>query len=428
MKKALFFLGVILMLSMTLKNASAQSTGWSSSNLPDGSPVLDMEVHDNQLAALGMRGLWFSGNSGDTWVKIPTPFTDDGYSAVDFDQFGNIFVAANHFNYWLVMKTSNYGASWQIIDSMNHGYVMDIYLLNSKIFAVGGLGTSTTGYTGLTRSSSNQGVTWQNNYVGGPCLLQISQNPSSNQLFSRAENGLWNLDLNGFIPAADLVSSSCAFSRSGEISVIGRKATAPHDKRIYTSVNGGLNWINMEVGYGDEGRFNDVAYTDDGTALVVGDDIGPQGRYGTVLMKKNENGASWISIFPATEMTYFNTVGTNSQYIFIGTENGKILRASKNITSVQNFSSVVSDFVLNQNYPNPFNPATKISFSIPRASFVSLRIYDMAGKMVASLLSENKLAGNYTADFNAANLSSGTYFYTLQADGFMETKKMILIK
>lgn len=424
MKKALFILGLALFLGLALKDTSAQQ--WVPYLLPDGSPVLRLKSHGNHVAALGMRGLWFSGNNGDTWAKIPTPFTDDGYSGVDFDQFGNIFITANHFNNWQVMKTSDYGATWQTIDNMNQGYVMDICLANNGwIIAVGGYGTSTTGYDAFVRGSTDQGMTWRAARLNGSCLLQACPNPLSNLPYSRGDEGLWDLDSNDFFPAADLVSSSCAFSRNGEITVIGRKATAPHDKRIFTSVNGGLNWSNTDIGYGDEGRFNDVAYTDDGTALVVGDDIGPQGRYGTVLMKKNN---TWESIFPPTTMTFFNAITTNDTYIFIGTQDGKILRASKNITSVQNFSSVVSDFVLNQNYPNPFNPVTKISFSIPRASFVSLKIYDMAGKMIATLLSENKLAGNYTADFNAANLSSGTYFYTLQADGFLETKKMLLVK
>lgn len=429
MKKALFFLGVILITSMTLQNVSAQSAHWWSSSLPDGSPVLDMETHGNQVAALGMRGLWFSTNSGNAWVKIPTPFTDDGYSAVDFDLLGNIYISANEYNNWLIMKTSNFGATWQTIDSMHHGYVMDICVLNGEITAVGGFGTSTTGYTSLARSSSDQGQTWQNRHFNGSCFLQIKASLYSNQLFSRTENGLWNLSLGTFIPAKDLVSSSFAFSLSGEITLIGRKATTPHDKRIYTSVNGGMDWMNTEVGYGDEGRFNDVAYTDEGIALIVGDDIGPHGRYGTVLMKKNESGASWESIFPDTTMTFFNAICTNSEYVFIGTQNGKIWRSDKRLTAINsNQSHIVSGYSLEQNYPNPFNPTTKIHFVLPRNSNVDLRVYDMTGKEVVVLVQGFKSAGNYAVDFSGPSLSSGTYLYILTCDGYSETKKMILLK
>lgn len=86
-------------------------------------------------------------------------------------------------------------------------------------------------------------------------------------------------------------------------------------------------------------------------------------------------------------------------------------------------------FELSQNYPNPFNPTTKINFSLPKDSKVSLKIFDITGREVARLLNnEFKQADYYTIDFNAFNLSSGVYFYKLQADNFIETKKMLLLK
>ncbi|MBS1550469.1 MAG: T9SS type A sorting domain-containing protein [Bacteroidetes bacterium] len=85
-------------------------------------------------------------------------------------------------------------------------------------------------------------------------------------------------------------------------------------------------------------------------------------------------------------------------------------------------------FELSQNYPNPFNPSTKISFSIPKQSFVSLKIYDMLGKEVSQLVSEVKTPGVYSIDFNALNLSSGAYFYQLKAGEFSDIKRMVLIK
>jgi hypothetical protein len=89
-------------------------------------------------------------------------------------------------------------------------------------------------------------------------------------------------------------------------------------------------------------------------------------------------------------------------------------------------------FALSQNYPNPFNPATTIEYSIPENAFVSLKIYDMLGKEVASLVNKTQGTGTYIIDWNASNLSSGVYFYKLSATGskgnFIETKKMILSK
>ena len=83
---------------------------------------------------------------------------------------------------------------------------------------------------------------------------------------------------------------------------------------------------------------------------------------------------------------------------------------------------------LNQNYPNPFNPTTTISFSIPSSAFTSLKVYDILGNEVATLVNEEKQAGNYELQFDASNLSSGIYLYKLQVCSFVETKKMILIK
>ena len=91
------------------------------------------------------------------------------------------------------------------------------------------------------------------------------------------------------------------------------------------------------------------------------------------------------------------------------------------------------NFSLAQNYPNPFNPSTKIDFSIPVDSKVMLKVYNVLGEEVTSLLNSNISAGNYSIDFNASNLNSGVYFYRLEASGidgyhFSTIRKMILTK
>ena len=93
--------------------------------------------------------------------------------------------------------------------------------------------------------------------------------------------------------------------------------------------------------------------------------------------------------------------------------------------------------MLEQNYPNPCNPSTTIKYSIPTSEFVTLKVYDVLGNEVATLVDEEKPAGSYEVEFsakgiaygrNAYNLSSGIYFYTMQAGSFTQTKKLILIK
>lgn len=89
---------------------------------------------------------------------------------------------------------------------------------------------------------------------------------------------------------------------------------------------------------------------------------------------------------------------------------------------------IPSTFALHQNYPNPFNPVTTISYSVPRTSKVTLKVFDVLGKDVATLANEIKPAGNYKVTFKAGGLASGTYYYRLDADGFSETKKLIILK
>ncbi len=85
-------------------------------------------------------------------------------------------------------------------------------------------------------------------------------------------------------------------------------------------------------------------------------------------------------------------------------------------------------FKLSQNYPNPFNPSTTISFSLPSKSFVTLRIFNLIGRKIATLVNEELSAGNYFRQWNAANMSSGIYSYSLQAESFTQTKILLLIK
>ena len=89
---------------------------------------------------------------------------------------------------------------------------------------------------------------------------------------------------------------------------------------------------------------------------------------------------------------------------------------------------VVDQFELEQNYPNPFNPSTRISYSVPTSTFVSLKVFDIIGNEVATLVNKEQPAGYYQVDFDASKLTGGVYFYQLTADNFVDTRKMMLIK
>ncbi len=98
------------------------------------------------------------------------------------------------------------------------------------------------------------------------------------------------------------------------------------------------------------------------------------------------------------------------------------------ITSVKKISEMPSKYSLSQNYPNPFNPTTVITYSIPKENIVTIKVFDILGNEVASLVNEEKPAGKYSINFNAGKLPSGIYFYRMEAGSFMEAKKLILLK
>ncbi len=91
-------------------------------------------------------------------------------------------------------------------------------------------------------------------------------------------------------------------------------------------------------------------------------------------------------------------------------------------------TGIPETYSLSQNYPNPFNPTTKINFAIPKQGFVSLKVYDVLGRVVKDLVNEVKTAGMYSVDFNASELSSGVYFYKVEVNGFTDVKRMVLVK
>ena len=98
------------------------------------------------------------------------------------------------------------------------------------------------------------------------------------------------------------------------------------------------------------------------------------------------------------------------------------------VVNVKHDFTSPTEFALEQNYPNPFNPNTKIKYSIPQSSNTTIKVFDVLGNEIKTLIDEYKPAGKYEIEFNAANLPSGVYFYQLQAGEFISTKKMILLK
>jgi hypothetical protein len=145
---------------------------------------------------------------------------------------------------------------------------------------------------------------------------------------------------------------------------------------------------------------------------------------------ENFVGADSLGVRPRSVST---TKDGDTVYVaMFGAKTGmyNVQRFVKSATSVhRNNDAVADNFTLSQNYPNPFNPSTKIQFTLKSNSVISMKIYDVLGKEVSTLAEGAYSAGAYTVNFDATNLSAGIYFYTLRtADGFVQSKKMLLIK
>jgi hypothetical protein len=142
------------------------------------------------------------------------------------------------------------------------------------------------------------------------------------------------------------------------------------------------------------------------------------------IITADSNGELWVCIgtdsgYEATTTLYYN----------------KITMTFNLNTGINNNKNIPTEYLLYQNYPNPFNPTTTIKYSIPASlnpskggAFVSLKIYDILGRETATLVNEEKAPGNYEAKFNGSKLTSGIYFYRMQAGNYVDTKKLIVIK
>jgi hypothetical protein len=204
------------------------------------------------------------------------------------------------------------------------------------------------------------------------------------------------------------------------LAVSGPNLFAGTSRGVYYSNNNGTNWGNTGL------TSTDVrALTTFGTNLFAG-------SYAVGVFLSTNNGTSWSKIDTGLTSTDIRTLAISGTNLFAGIGGGGVWRRplTEMITTRvnDNHNQTPTRFVLEQNYPNPFNPATTISFSVPSKSFVSLKVFDALGREVATIISEEMSAGNYSRQWIALNMPSGIYFYRLQAGSFAETKKLSLIR
>jgi len=352
-------------------------------------------------------------NSGvQQWIRTydgpSTADDDDVLSDITSDASGNIYVTGK--------------AGWT-----NTGY--DI--VNLRITPAGVLGA--TRYDGAEHSDDMGKkivVDGAGNYYVTGSTIESGVNPEITTLkFSPANVPLWTVHYDYAIDSPN----DMKMDNAGNIYVAGYTKNG----NVYSFVtlkynsNGALSWSKRNSGgevansLAIDGQSNvyvtghfgqDIAtvkYNQNGTQVgnvMIYD--GSSNERGATVISNNSGSAVYVTGLSFTPQNQDVVIIKYTQLVGISSTN----------------SEIPERYSLEQNYPNPFNPSTKIKFSVPAESNVKIKVYDIMGKEVAVVADENMKAGNYEINFDASSLSSGTYFYNLETDGFSATKKMILAK
>jgi hypothetical protein len=322
--------------------------------------------------------VYYTSNAGTNWTQIFNQtggFIDNIWMTSATNGFMNGDAVGSRWSLW---KTTNGGLNWDSTglylaqNGTETGYNNSMYVDGNNIW----MGTSTN----RTYYSTNSGASWTTQTVG----IQVGI------------NAIWSNN-----------------SASG-------KLLCGSDSLMVTT-NFGTNW--------------DLAGVEPGAGAIINGITGNSTewwltRQATSVYYSATDGASWVTHYTAPAGSFYSLgKARTGTYIWGIRSNGGISRYGQPISGIQNITvSIPENYSLSQNYPNPFNPTTKINFSIPKSGLVSLKVYDLLGREITTLVNEVKISGTYLVDFNASTLSSGVYFYKLESNGFSQVKKMMLIK
>ena len=406
------------------------------------------------------------------WEIIPSGTTEE-LNSIYFYDYETGYACGNS---GVVIKSVDSGKTWQSLQSPVSCNLNDIFMFDQDcILAVGDSASTIQTYDG--------GATW---YYNPHFFRDLSENLYSVS-FAENQGVFYGVFVGGSQTVAIGASNYCSISIYTVQSLDGRgkilsayMLTFPigylaGENSLFQPIlgkttNGGNSWEFVSFYLdGNEGSATGVDFTDQFVGYISARVWDGRGA----ISKTTDNGNNWTTTFfsnplwgidfpisGASQVGYcvgdsgtilktYNA-GKNWQGQISGTseklnkvhfldldfgfavgENGTILRTTTGgelITQVKEKSSLIYEFNLEQNYPNPFNPTTKISWQSPVSSWQTLKVYDVLGNEIATLINEEKPAGSYEINFNADGLPSGIYFYKLQAGKFVETKKMMLLK
>ena len=197
---------------------------------------------------------------------------------------------------------------------------------------------------------------------------------------------------------------------------------ASGDGKVTKTTNGGTNWFIVCESLTGWNDVRSIYFTNSNTGFMSSST--------NHLLKTTNAGANWFEqILTPSGLCTYSLFFLNENTGFVGCNNGIILKTTNGGVSVNPVSTTVSDkYSLSQNYPNPFNPTTNIKFSIPKSDNVTLKVFNILGKEIATLVNEKLQAGSYEVKFDGTNQPSGVYYYKIVSGDYSEVRKMVLIK
>ena len=268
--------------------------------------------------------------------------------------------------------------------------------------------------------STNNGTNWTvvNNGLTSTKILALAVCDSNLFAGTDGGDGIYLSTNNGtsWTAVNNGISDANTFAVSGTNIFAGSD-----DGYVYLSSNNGTSWTAVQ---NNLPRYYIRGLAVSGTNLFVAMD-------GAGVYLSTNKGASWT--WANDELTDYRVwpLAVNETYLFVGTIFSGVWKRSLSDfpTSVTNeLNALPKDFTLSQNYPNPFNPSTTINYSLPKEGNVKLTVYNSIGCKVTTIVNDHKPAGNYSVQFNAANLASGIYMYRLESGNYSAAKKLIILK
>ena len=402
------------------------NNGWQTSEAQTAAVTTDIlmsvaSIDSNYIVAVGENSVVVgTTNGGVEWNTYYNSNLNSTLNGVSCKNPLEIFCVGSNGD---VLHSSDWGTSWT---TTNLG---DIWLNNIAFVSQDtGFITGTNFSDGLLYRTTNGGLTW-NLFLTFTESYNVGAIKFSNEglgwlivgkeIFRTTDSGTnWNSVYSGPLSFFDLCTiENCAwFTWANQVT--------------FTS-DGGYSWATHEIC-----QFIPYAPNDARSISFVDKFNGWAATHNGEIYKTTDGGIVWTLDSDLNYNSLFSICQANSVKLWAVGSGGTILYYNTSPNTVDPIQESISNFLLSQNYPNPFNPSTIISWQLPASSFVTLKVYDILGREVAALVNEEKPAGIYETEFNAANLPSGVYFYQLQAGNpssssgqvFVETKKMILIK